>query len=147
MNNFETQLIALTESTDRLTKSATACTFSGEGWAPAITIGHISDVDTEVWMARFELMVNAQRTGQAPPALAWWEPDGEKTAATYAGYSLDESLALLHKSRDSMAVFLKSLTETERNAPANHKTFGTITIETMLQVILNHDEEHRATFN
>jgi hypothetical protein len=147
MNNFESQLIALTESTDRLTESATACTFSGEGWAPAITIGHISDVDTEVWMARFVLMVNAQRTGQEPPALAWWEPDGEKTATTYADYSLEESLALLHNSRDSMAVFLKSLTEDERNAPAIHKTFGTITIETMLQVILNHDEEHRATFN
>ena len=147
MNNFESQLIALNESTDRLTKSATECTFSGEGWAPAITIGHISDVDTEVWMARFKLMVNALRTGQAPPALAWWEPDGEKTAAKYADYSLDESLALLHKSRKSMADFLKSLTEAERNAPAIHKTFGEITIESMLQVILNHDEEHRATFN
>ena len=147
MNSFESQLIALTESTDRLTESATACKFSGEGWAPAITVGHIFDVDTQVWMARFELMVNAQRTGQAPPALAWWEPDGEKTAATYAEYSLDESLVLLHKSRESMAVFLNSLTEAERNAPAIHKTFGTITIETMLQVILNHDEEHRATFN
>ena len=145
MDNFDSQLIALTESTDRLTQSAKACTYSGEGWAPAITIGHISDVDTEVWMARFELMINALRTGQAPPALAWWEPDGEKTAATYADYSLDESLALLHKSRESMAVFLKSLTEAERNAPAIHKTFGTITIESMLQVILNHDEEHRAT--
>ncbi len=147
MNNFESQLNALIESTDRLTKSATECSFSGEGWAPAITIGHISDVDIQVWMARFELMVNALRTGQAPPALAWWEPDGEKTAATYADYSLDESLALLHKSRDSMAVFLKSLTEAERNAPAIHKTFGEITIESMIQVILNHDEEHRATFN
>lgn len=147
MNNFESQLLALTESTDRLTKSATECTFSGEGWAPAITIGHISDVDTEVWMARFELMVGALRTGQAPPALAWWEPDGEKTAATYADYSLVESLAVLHNSRKSMAVFLKSLTESERNALAIHKTFGEITIESMLQVILNHDEEHRATFN
>ena len=147
MNNFESQLNALTESTDRITKSATECTFSEEGWAPEITIGHISDVDTQVWMARFELMVNALRTGQEPPALAWWEPDGEKTAATYADYSLDESLALLHKSRKSMADFLKSLTEAERNAPAIHKTFGEITIESMLQVILNHDEEHRATFN
>ena len=147
MNSFESQLNALTESTNRITKSATQCIFSGEGWAPAITIGHISDVDTQVWMARFELMVNALRTGQAPPALAWWEPDGETTAATYADYSLDESLALLQKSRTSMAVFLKSLTEAEREAPAIHKTFGTITIESMLQVILNHDEEHRATFN
>jgi len=147
MNNFEAQLIALAESTDRLTKSATECTFSGEGWAPAITLGHIVDVDTEVWMARFELMVNALRTAQAPPALAWWEPDGEKTAATYADYSLDGSLALLHKSRKSMAVFLKALTEAERKAPAIHKTFGEITIESMLQIILNHDEEHRATFN
>lgn len=147
MNNFESQLIALNESTDRLIKSALECIFSGEGWAPAITIGHISDVDTEVWMARFELMVNALRTGQTPPALEWWEPDGEKTAATYANYSLDESLAVLNKSRKSIADFLKSLTESERNAPAIHKTFGEITIESMIQVILNHDEEHRATFN
>ena len=147
MNNFESQLIALNESTDRLIKSALECTFSGEGWTPAITIGHISDVDTEVWMARFELMVNSLRTGQTPPALAWWEPDGEKTAAAYADYSLDDSLAVLNKSRKSMADFLRALTESERNAPAIHKTFGEITIESMIQVILNHDEEHRATFN
>ncbi len=147
MNNFESQLIALTESTDRLTTSATECSFSGDGWAPAITVGHISDVDAQVWMARFELMVDALRAGQEPPALAWWEPDGEKTAATYSDYSLAESLALLHKSRESMAVFLKSLTQAERKAPAMHKTFGEITIESMLQIILNHDEEHRATFN
>ena len=147
MNKFESQLLALTESTDRLTTSATECSFSGEGWPPATTLGHIFDVDTQVWMARFELMVNALRTGQAPPALVSWEPNGENTAAAYADYSLDDSLALLQKSRDSMVVFLKSLTETERNATAIHKTFGTITIESMLQVILDHDEEHRATFN
>jgi hypothetical protein len=46
-----------------------------------------------------------------------------------------------------MQNYLVGLSENERRAAAQHKTFGTITIESMLQVILDHDEEHRASLN
>lgn len=147
MPNFDNQLSALADSTQSLCQRATTCDFSGEGWAPAITLGHIVDVDTEVWMARFELMVSALRNSQSPPQLAWWEPDGEKTAEKYGGYALTQSIELLNQSRSLLRNYLNALTIDERQAPAIHKSFGTITIESMLAVILTHDEEHRATLS
>ncbi|CAB4785412.1 MAG: hypothetical protein F2718_07610 [Actinobacteria bacterium] len=39
------------------------------------------------------------------------------------------------------------LSVNERSATAEHKTFGAITIETLLQIILDHDQEHRASLN
>ena len=147
MPNFDNQVNALADSTQSLCQSASECDFKGEGWAPVITLGHIVDVDTEVWMARFELMVIALRTNQSPPQLASWEPDGEKTAEKYGSYTLAQSIELLKESRSLMLNYLKSLTIEERQALAIHMSFGNITIESMLAVILNHDEEHRATLS
>lgn len=145
MPSFDNQLDALADSMQSLCQNASECDFKGDGWAPAITLGHIVDVDSEVWMARFELMVSAVRNSQSPPQLANWEPDGEKTAEKYSGYALTQSIELLKESRSLMHNYLKSLTIDERQAPAIHMSFGNITIESMLAVILNHDEEHRAT--
>ena len=96
-------------------------------------------------MARFAMMREAFHNGQEPPQLNAWEPDGEGTAEKYATSSVADSIALLQKSRNEMSIFLKSLSVAERSASALHKTFGTITIESMLQIILNHDEEHRVS--
>ena len=147
MPNFDNQVNALADSTQSLCQSASECDFKGEGWAPAITLGHIVDVDTEVWMARFELMVIALRSNQSPPQLASWEPDGEKTAEKYVSYTLAQSIELLKESRSLMLNYLKSLSIDERQASAIHMSFGNITIESMLAVNLNHDEEHRATLS
>jgi hypothetical protein len=48
-------------------------------------------------------------------------------------------------SRESMVSYLKNLSTTERSATAEHRTFGLITIESMLQVILDHDKEHQVS--
>ena len=147
MTTFESQLISIADSTQSLCAQAEVAGFSGTGWTPAIILGHIVDVNEEVWMARFAMMRDALHSGQEPPQLTWWEPDGEKTAEKYAKYSVADSVALLRKSRNEMSIFLKSLSVADRGASARHKTFGTITIESMLQIILNHDEEHRASIN
>lgn len=145
MKSFESQLVALTESTESLCAKADSVVFDGEGWTPAIILGHIVDVDKEVWLARFNMMVAALESGQEPPQLAWWEPDGVQTEEKYSTFSLADSIALLKQSRKEMLSYLQSLSEAERHASAIHKTFGAITIEMMLQVILDHDEEHRAS--
>lgn len=147
MKTFESQLIAIADSTESLCAQAKGTSFKGEGWTPAQILGHIVDVNEEVWMARFAMMRAALHGGQEPPQLAWWEPDGEKTAEKYAALSVADSIALLRKSRNEMSIFLRSLSVEDRLAPAIHRTFGTITIESMLQIILNHDEEHRASIN
>jgi hypothetical protein len=84
MPNFETQLIALIDSAkevcDTAEKSGRSDEFNGSEWTPAIILGHIVDVDKEVWMARFELMRQAQLSGAPAPRLQWWEPDAVITA-------------------------------------------------------------------
>jgi hypothetical protein len=46
-----------------------------------------------------------------------------------------------------MVAYLTGLTEHERTAAAEHRTFGLITIGSMLQVILDHDKEHQASLS
>lgn len=149
MANFESQLIALIDSANEICgvaeKSGHSNVFDGSEWTPAIILGHIVDVDKEVWMARFELMRQAQASSDAIPQLQWWEPDPITTAEKYSKQSFVDARTNLIASREKMIAYLKGLSATERDAAAEHRTFGLITIESMLQVILDHDKEHQAS--
>ena len=98
-------------------------------------------------MPRFEMMRIAMNSKVATPQLSWWEPDAVETEKKYEGISLDTAKSNLLVSRNSMKDYLMGLSVNERSATAEHKTFGAITIETLLQIILDHDEEHRASLN
>jgi hypothetical protein len=149
MANFETQLIALIDSAkeicDVAETSGRSDQFNGSEWTPAIILGHIVDVDKEVWMARFELMRQAQISGAPIPRLQWWEPDVVVTAEKYSTQSFADARTKLLASRENMVSYLKNLSVEERAAAAQHRTFGSITIESMLQVLLDHDKEHQAS--
>jgi hypothetical protein len=149
MANFESQLIALIDSANEICgvaeKSGLSDQFNGTDWTPAIILGHLVDVDKEVWMARFELMRQAQISAAPIPKLQWWEPDAVITAEKYSQQSFEEARTKLLASRESMVSYLTNLSVQERAAAAQHRTFGSITIESMLQVILDHDKEHQAS--
>ncbi len=147
MSTFENQIVALIESAESICSDAEQSQWNGEGWSPSIILGHIVDVDTEVWMARFEMMRDAMNKNASIPQLSWWEPDARATAEKYSLHSLEEAKMQLRASRKAMEIYLLSLSIQERSARAEHKSFGTITIESMLQVILDHDQEHRASLH
>ena len=151
MANFESQLIALVDSANEICdvaeKSGRSDQFNGSEWTPAIILGHLVDVDKEVWMARFELMREAQVSGAPNPRLQWWEPDAVVTAEKYSTQSFAEARTKLLASRENMVSYLKNLSIQERAAAAQHRTFGAITIESMLQVLLDHDKEHQASIS
>jgi hypothetical protein len=151
MANFESQLIALVDSANEICdvaeKSGRSDQFNGSEWTPAIILGHLVDVDKEVWMARFELMREAQISGAPIPRLQWWEPDADVTAEKYSTQSFSEARIKLLGSRENMVSYLKNLSVQERAAAAQHRTFGSITIESMLQVLLDHDKEHQASIS
>lgn len=147
MPTFENQVEALIQSAHAICESAQNCNWDGQGWGPVIILGHVLDVDNEVWMPRFELMRIAMNNKARIPQLSWWEPDAAETEKKYEAISLDTAKTNLLVSRNSMQNYLVGLSENERRAAAQHKTFGTLTIESMLQVILDHDEEHRASLN
>ena len=149
MANFESQLIALVDSANEICdvaeKSGRSDQFNRTDWTPAIILGHLVDVDNEVWMARFEVMRQAQISEAPIPRMQWWEPDPVTTAEKYSKQSFVDARAKLMASRESMVSYLKNLSTTERSATAEHRTFGLITIESMLQVLLDHDKEHQAS--
>jgi hypothetical protein len=90
-------------------------------------------------------MQQAQASGAPIPQLQWWEPDPVVTAEKYSTQSFVEARTKLIASRKNMIAYLTGLSVHERAAAAEHRTFGLISIESMLQVILNHDKEHQAS--
>ena len=113
-------------------------------WSPATVVGHLSQVDLEVWMPRLALMVEA-RTGSAPPSFTWWEPDAVKTRLAFGGLSTDDAGARLLASRTSLLLRVRDLSDEAWGARADHEAFGPIDVEGLLLQVLAHDEEHRAT--
>lgn len=139
-------LVELIMSADRLIQSAhDAPTLEGE-WPPSVVLGHVTQVDEQVWMHRIEAMLAAQRDNSAPPTFSWWEPDPQETRSAYSDYSLDRAGAELMASRTKMVTFLRGLTTQEWASLGRHETFGELDISTLLLEVLRHDEEHRASF-
>lgn len=135
-------LTALMDSANRLATTASESTLSEEGWAPATILGHVSDVDEQVWHDRIHLMVNAMRAGRPQPELMWWEPDARGTELKYRGYSIEMAIARLYSTRSAIIDTLSKLNESDWTAPALHNTFGTLTVELLPEKILLHDDEH-----
>ncbi|MEI9906927.1 MAG: DinB family protein [Actinomycetota bacterium] len=142
MKNFDVLLSELSASAENICSQAQRSKWDGESWSPTIILGHLFDVDNEVWMYRFTLLRQAKEKGLEPPQLEWWEPDPEITVHRYGSESLQVSLERFHKSRKEMVEYLIDLSIDDREASAHHATFGKITIESMLQIILDHDAEH-----
>ncbi|HEY3293773.1 MAG TPA: DinB family protein [Candidatus Nanopelagicaceae bacterium] len=135
-------LTALMDSANRLAATAAESEHSDEGWTPATILGHVSDVDEQVWLARIHLMVDALHKGLPMPSLMWWEPDAQATELKYRDYSIEKSIARLYSTRTSIIQTLSGLTEEEWGASALHDTFGTLTVALLPEKILLHDEEH-----
>jgi hypothetical protein len=115
-----------------------------EAWPVATVVGHLSQVDVEVWIPRIDLMV-AARDSAARPLFTWWEPDAEATRAAFQGIDTDEAGARLLASRTSLLHRLRELSDDDWGAQAEHDTFGPMDVEGLMLQVLAHDEEHRAT--
>lgn len=135
-------LIELMDSASRLVAMAGESSRSDEGWTPATILGHVSDVDEQVWHARIHLMVDAFHKGLPTPSLKWWEPDAQATELKYRDYSLERAIARLYSSRAAIIETLSNLSDEEWQASALHDTFGTLTVTLLPEKILLHDEEH-----
>ncbi len=135
-------LIDLMDSAIRLAETAVESSTSDDGWTPVTIIGHVSDVDEQVWHARINLMVDAFHQGLPAPSLSWWEPDAAATELRYRNYSLEQAIARLFMTRAAMIQTLGRLTTEEWEASAMHDTFGKLTVTLLPEKVLSHDEEH-----
>ena len=139
-------LVELVMSVDRLIQSAKVAKAKDGEWSPQVVLGHVSQVDSQVWLTRIKQMVNAQQAGDAEPSFAWWEPDPVETEKLFAGMSLDDVCALVLQSRTNLVSYLRALTPQQWQARAKHATFGSIDVGELIFQTLTHDEEHRASF-
>lgn len=135
-------LTELMDSASRLAATAIESTQSLERWTPATILGHVSDVDEQVWHARIHLMVDAMHGGLPIPLLKWWEPDPGATELKYHDYSLEKAIAGLFTSRAAIIETLSSLADRDWEASAMHDTFGMLNVNSLPEKILLHDEEH-----
>ncbi|MDP1721009.1 MAG: DinB family protein [Candidatus Nanopelagicaceae bacterium] len=140
--SFETELI---DSANHLVRSASSSLLSGNGWSPIVILGHVSDVDEQVWLARINLTVRTFRANEPRPTFAWWEPDPQATQLKYEKYSLDEAAAHLLSARKRVISTLNALDAQDWNAQASHATFGLMHLADIIEKILIHDKEHLAS--
>ena len=125
---------------------APASTPEGE-WPAATVVGHLADVDDEVWRPRLALMLEAHRAGAPRPSFVWWEPDAQATAARYATVPLVAAIERFLATRAAFAAELRTLAPAEWAAKAFHATFGEMTVASLLREELGHDAEHRASLD
>jgi hypothetical protein len=112
-------------------------------WPPATVVGHLADVDAEVWNPRLGQMLVAHRVGARRPSFSWWEPDAAATAGRYARVRTDEAITLFLAGRAGIAARLRGLAPGDWDASARHETFGLLDIAGLVGQVLDHDEEHR----
>ena len=139
-------MVELLMSADRvITAAQTAAHVEASGdWPPATIVGHLSQVDIEVWLPRIDQMVSGRQAG-VTPTFAWWEPDAQQTLQRFAKATADDAGAQLLASRTSILHRLRELADEDWGAQAEHEAFGPLDIEGLLLQVLSHDEEHRAS--
>ena len=132
-------------SVDRMIESAKSATAIENQWAPSTILGHVSEVDEQVWLVRLAQMVAAHRSGLTAPAYQWWEPDAQQTAETYASWTVEDASARVMAQRIALLMALRDLSESDWQATAMHETFGEIDVRGFVIQVLSHDEEHRSS--
>ncbi|MCX6433144.1 MAG: DinB family protein [Actinobacteria bacterium] len=139
-------MVELLMSADRVISAAQEAPAEprGDGWPAATVVGHLSQVDTEVWLPRLDQMVIGRQEGMTP-SFAWWEPEAEQTLVRFAGMTADDAGAQLLASRTLLLHRLRELTDDDWDARAEHEAFGSLDVEGLMLQVLSHDEEHRAS--
>lgn len=144
-------MVELVMSIDRMIQSAQSAqekqshlAIPGE-WPAQVVLGHVSQVDEQVWMPRIAKMCTALAAGDEPPSFDWWEPDATATYDRFINLSLSEAAALAMSVRTQLLSVVKELTPELWEATAEHEAFGHIDMAGLIIQILTHDEEHRAS--
>jgi hypothetical protein len=138
-------MVELVMSIDRMIQSAQHSRTRVGEWSAETILGHVSQVDEQVWIPRINLMVAAHNSGGGIPEFAWWEPDPNETEKAFSGFSLDEVAAHAMSVRTNLLSVVRDIPAEAWTAKAKHENFGEIDVAGLLIQVLTHDEEHRAS--
>jgi hypothetical protein len=141
----EVLIVELVMSIDRMIESAKLANPPVGEWNAATLLGHVSQVDQQVWLPRVEMMLAAQSANEAEPSFTFWEPDPIETARTFESMDIEDAAGVALQARTKLVTYLSTLTANQWDARANHATFGSIDVRDLIFKALTHDEEHRAS--
>lgn len=136
------ELAALQRSLADLLAAAQAAAVQPGLWSPAVILGHLSQVDDEVWSPRIVQMVDARHRGVSAPTFHWWESEPGTTEARFGSLTLAETSAELSRARGALVEQLAGLADDDWTAIAHHDTFGVVDVVGLVREILAHDHEH-----
>jgi len=142
-------LVELIMSADRLiTASEVAeAPATPDEWNSATILGHLLQVDEEVWIHRLEKLLAPDYVERYPQGLSfpWWEPDPVTTVNRFAHLDRASVAADFLAMRTSLLMLLRGATPEVWNLPWRHESRGELTLSDLILWILEHDEEHRAS--
>lgn len=136
------ELAALRDSLAALLAAAQSATPQPDNWPPSVILGHLSQVDDDVWAPRVAQMVEARRRSVSAPTFHWWESQPGSTESRFGTMSLTETAAELSRARTALIDQLAALPDDEWTAIAHHDTFGVVDVVGLVREILAHDHEH-----
>jgi hypothetical protein len=141
----EVLIVELVMSIDRMIESAKLANPPVGEWNASTLLGHVSQVDQQVWLPRVEMMLSAQSANEAEPSFTFWEPDPIETARIFESMDIEDAAGVALQARTKLVTYLSTLTANQWDARANHATFGSIDVRDLIFKALTHDEEHRAS--
>jgi len=124
---------------DRLSEAARAAEGrpvpDGE-WIPSLVVRHLMAVEGEVWLSRLATLVAG-----GEPHWSRMEPG---PLPGFDDASLDDVLGFFGRLRASTVDFLRIFDDEGWARTGVHETYGRLDVVGLLQVAIDHDEEHLA---
>ena len=105
-------------------------------WSPAEVVRHLLAVEREVWASRLARVV-----AEDDPHWSWTEPG---LAEGYEGRPIAVVLDAFAAARAANVATVRGLDEAGWARSGTHATYGRLDVAGLLQVAIDHDEEHLA---
>ena len=106
-------------------------------WAATDVVSHLVAVERAVWQARLATLEH-----EAEPT---WTPQEPGLADDLAGATLEDALHAFADERIRTVATVTGLDDAGWARAGIHTTYGRLDIEGLLQVAIDHDEEHLAS--
>jgi hypothetical protein len=124
------------ERLDRAARTAMRSAAPSGEWGPAEIVRHLIAVEGEVWRSRL-----ARVALEDDPHWSWTEPG---LAPGFEDAPIETILAAFAAARASTVATVRALDEAGWARSGTHATYGRLDVEGLLQLAIDHDEEHLA---
>jgi len=140
MNKTTNQLIGEIRSTQELLTSLLNSVAVDQDWQPApeewsfrFVAAHLATVDKECYQDRVVRIAG----GENPYFDSYFNTDRD-----FSKFELPDSLHAWAVTRQEIIAFVSNLSEKQFSLTGTHAAFGTLTVQRVLKLMLDHDQEH-----